>query len=237
MKVKINMAKILEVKNLQVRFGQDIVHNNLSFSVEKGEMLTILGPNGAGKSVLLKALLGILPYMGEIVWYGSPSIEYLPQNLTNLAIKNLPITVEDFFRLKGGNYSIYEITKFLEMVGLKADILRKPSTTLSGGQFQRMLVAWVLISKPDVLLLDEPTAGIDIGGGENIYSLIDSIRIKSGLTVVLVTHDIHIVYAHSNNVLCLSRKNHTCFGKPKTILNPKTLEKIFGMKIGFYQHR
>lgn len=230
------MGKILEVKNLHVSFDQDIVHNNLSFSVERGEMLTILGPNGAGKSVLLKALLGILPFKGEVIWHGSPSIEYLPQNLTNMAIKNLPITVEDFFKLKDVHYNISEISKFLELVGLNTDILNKLSTTLSGGQFQRMLIAWVLIAKPDVLFLDEPTAGIDIGGGESIYSLIDSIRAKSGLTVVLVTHDIHIVYAHSDNVLCLSRKNHTCFGKPKTILNPKTLEKIFGMKIGFYQH-
>ena len=230
------MGKILEVKNLHVNFGEDIIHNNLSFSVERGEMLTILGPNGAGKSVLLKALLGILPYKGDITWHGSPRIEYLPQNLTNLAIKNLPITVEDFFKLKDIHYSISEIAKFLKLVGLDVDILKKLATTLSGGQFQRMLIAWVLITNPDVLFLDEPTAGIDIGGGESIYSLIDSIRVKSGLTVVLVTHDIHIVYAHSDNVLCLSRKNHTCFGKPKTILNPKTLEKIFGMKIGFYQH-
>jgi zinc transport system ATP-binding protein len=148
----------------------------------------------------------------------------------------LPITVSDFFDLKEGNYHLEEKLTALKWVGLDADILKKTAANLSGGQFQRMLVAWVLISQPSILFLDEPTTGIDIGGGENIYSLIDGLRKKSQLTVVLVTHDIHIVYAHSDNVLCLRKKGHACFGQPKEILTPQMLENIFGMEIKFYQH-
>ncbi|MEN8253355.1 MAG: metal ABC transporter ATP-binding protein [Patescibacteria group bacterium] len=232
------MNKLLEVKNLKVILDHEVIHDKLSFSIKEGEMLTILGPNGAGKSVLLKVLLGLLPYdKGKIIWHKKPRIGYLPQNLNRLAVKNLPLTVEDFFKLKDIVYSHQEITNSLQSVGLENTILKKPIHILSGGQFQRMLISWVLISKPNMLFLDEATAGIDIGGDENIYSLIDTLRLQSPLTVVMVTHDIHVVYAHSDTVLCLKRKSHACFGKPKTILTPQLLEKIFGMEVKFYEHQ
>jgi len=231
------MNTLLEVKDLQVKLDHQVILNGLSFKVKQGEMLTILGPNGAGKSVLLKVLLGLLPYKGEITWHKNLSIGYLPQNLNYLSVKNLPLTVEDFFKLKDPTLNRQKIIKALKVVGLKQSVVKKSANTLSGGQFQRMLVAWVIISKPDILILDEPTTGIDVGGGENVYTLLNTLRKKSPLTIIMVTHDIHIVYAHSDTVLCLKRKNHTCFGKPKTILTPQMLEDIFGMKIKFYQHQ
>ena len=160
------MNTLLEVKNLKVELDREVIHKDLSFILEEGEMLTILGPNGAGKSVLLKVLLGLLPYKGEVIWHKKPRIGYLPQNLSHLAIKNLPLTVEDFFKLKEGVMSKKLIIEALEMVGLDSSVYQKGASTLSGGQFQRMLIAWVLISKPDVIFLDEPTSGIDIGGGQ-----------------------------------------------------------------------
>ncbi len=231
------MNTLLEVKNLNVNLDGEEIIKNLSFQVAQGEILTILGPNGAGKSVLLKTLLGLLPYEGEIIWYQKPKIGYLPQGLNQLSVKNYPLTVADFFALKNPGPSLEEITKYLLLVGLEKDILLKTAGSLSGGQFQRMLVAWVLISHPHILFFDEPTTGIDIGGGETIYSLLHAIWEKERLTVFLVTHDLSIVYKHSTNVLCLTRKRHFCYGAPKEILNAEMLEQVFGREIKIYEHK
>ena len=235
--IKISMEILLEVKNLIVNLDGERVIENLSFQVAEGEILTILGPNGAGKSVLLRTLLGFLPYEGEIIWHQKPKIGYLPQGLNQLKVKNYPLTVEDFFALKNPLPTHEEIHRFLHLGGLEKDILHKTAGSLSGGQFQRMLVAWILISHPQIIFLDEPTTGIDIGGGETIYSLLHTIWEKEKLTIFLVTHDLNIVYKHSSHVLCLSRKGHTCFGMPKEILTSKTLEQIFGTEIKLYEHQ
>ena len=230
------MNMLLEVKNLNVNLDGEKVIQDLSFQVAQGEILTILGPNGAGKSVLLRTLLGLLPYEGDIIWHQKPKIGYLPQGLTQLKVKDFPMTVQDFFALKDPLPTSKEINQFLQLVGLEKNILFKTAGSLSGGQFQRMLVAWVLISHPNVVFLDEPTTGIDIGGGKTIYSLLHSVWVKEKLTIFLVTHDLNIVYKHSTNVLCLSRKRHSCFGEPKEILSPGTLEQIFGTEIKLYKH-
>lgn len=230
------MDKLLEIKNLRIELDNHLIHNDLSFSVNEGETVTILGPNGSGKSVLIKAILGLLPYEGDISWSKKVSIGYLPQSLNQQSVKGMPLTVKDIFDLKQTTHSRQEIISSLEMVGLSADILAKNAYILSGGQFQRMLIAWILIDKPEVLFLDEPTTGIDIGGGENLYSLLHKLQQENHLTIILVTHDISIVYKYSSNVLCLSQKKHLCFGEPKSILTPKTLEQVFGMEIKFYDH-
>ncbi len=227
---------LLEVKNLTVKLEENIILENISFKVKEGEILTILGQNGIGKSVLIKALLGLLPYTGEIIWHRKPKIGYLPQGLNQIMTKGLPLTVQDFFMLKNSSPTVESIIKFLELVGLPKDILLKKTGVLSSGQFQRMLVAWVLISRPEVILLDEPITGIDIGGEDTIYSLLEQIQKKRKLTIFIVTHDLNIVYIHSTNVLCLSREKHTCFGHPKEILNSEMLKNIFGRNIKFYEH-
>ncbi|MBA4320601.1 MAG: ABC transporter ATP-binding protein [Flavobacterium sp.] len=227
---------LLEVKNLNVDLDQERVIENLSFKVNEGEILTILGPNGAGKSVLTRTLLGFLPYSGSIAWDQKPKIGYLPQGLNQLKVKDLPLTVQDFFALKNLLPKNDEVVRFLHLVGLDEGILHKRAGYLSSGQFQRMLVAWVLISHPQIIFFDEPTTGIDIGGGETIYSLLHSIKEKEKLTIFLVTHDLNIVYKYSNHVLCLNRKGYSCFGAPKEILSPKTLEHLFGTEIKFYEH-
>jgi zinc transport system ATP-binding protein len=230
------MSKLLEIKNLNVVLDGHIVHNNLSFSVNEGDTITILGPNGSGKSVLLKAILGILPFNGEIIWNKKVSIGYLPQNLNQQAIKGMPLTVKDIFDLKEPVHKTDEVIKSLKLVGLDAKFLFKNAYTLSGGQFQRMLIAWVLIDNPQVVFLDEPTSGIDIGGGENLYSLLHKLQQTQKLTIFLVTHDVSIVYKYSKKVLCLSQKKHLCFGEPKSILTPNMLEQVFGMEIKLYDH-
>jgi zinc transport system ATP-binding protein len=199
--------------------------------VKEGEVLTILGPNGAGKTVLLKALLGVLPYKGEIVWKKGVRIGYVPQRLP--FIKDIPMTVKEFFKLKRASEK--ETREILSSVGFKENFLNKEIGELSSGQFQRILIAWALVGNPNVLLFDEPTAGIDIGGEETIYSLLAKLKEKRNLTILLVTHDLSCVFKFSNYVICLNRCP-ICQGVPKEILTPEILSKLYSEEVKFYQH-
>ncbi|MEJ2031531.1 MAG: metal ABC transporter ATP-binding protein [Deltaproteobacteria bacterium] len=225
---------LLEVKNLEVTLDGSPVLSGLSFSVEEGEFLTILGPNGSGKTVLVRALLGLLPYDGQLNWHRKTRVGYLPQGLNQLSVRDLPLTVKDFFALKKLNPD--EILKYLSLVGLEGGVMNKRAGYLSGGEFQRMLVAWVLASRPDVLFLDEPTTAVDIAGGETIYSLLEDIWQEQKLTILNITHDLNIVFAHSTHVLCLSRFGHRCYGIPKEVLTPDVLNDIYGANVKFYTH-
>lgn len=228
---------LLKVQNLSVELGGEEIIKKLSFQVSRGEILTILGPNGSGKSVLLRTLLNFLPYKGEIVWNKEYRIGYLPQGLNQLLTKGLPLTVEDFFKLKNPAPKKNEVIRYLSLVGLTENVLSKIIGNLSGGEFQRLLMAWILIGQPEVLFLDEPTTGIDMDGGETVYSLLKKIRRQKNLTIILVSHDLNVVYGFTDKVLCLSRKAHTCFGTPHEVMSPERLENIFGAKIKFYEHK
>jgi zinc transport system ATP-binding protein len=230
--------KILEVKNLSVKFGEEEVIKNLSFEVEKGEFLIVLGPNGSGKTTLFKAILGLIPSSGEVIWQRGkiPKISYLPERLSRERFYDLPITINDFFKFK--EESEEKISYVLEAVGLEPkEILNKNPVNLSSGQFQRMLIAWSLIKEPEVLFFDEPATGVDIGGEETIYSLLEKFWREKGITIFLITHELNIVYKYATNVLCLSKKGFCCFGKPKEILTPDSLEKIYGAEINFYDYK
>lgn len=225
------METILKVKNLSVFLDGEQIIENLSFEVKEKETLTILGPNGAGKTVLLKALLGLLPYQGEIQWRSGIRIGYVPQRLP--FIKDFPLSVREFFELK--KVPNKEISAVLEAVGITEKKFSGKVGELSSGQFQRILVAWGLVGNRQVLLFDEPTAGIDIGGQETIYALLEKLTKERGLTVLLVTHDLSIVYRQATNVLCLN-KNLLCYGPAREILTPKLLSQLFGGEIKFYPH-
>lgn len=224
----------MDVKNLRVTLDGAPVLSDLSFTVNEGEFLTILGPNGSGKTVLIKSLLGLLPYQGEVIWHKKTKIGYLPQGLNQLSVRDMPLTVGDFFALK--QLPREEVLKHLSRVGLTSGVLQKRAGYLSGGEFQRMLVAWVLASRPNVLFLDEPTTAVDVAGGETIYSLLKNIWREQELTIFNVTHDLNIVYAHSTHVLCLSRLGNTCYGVPKDVLTPEVLNEMYATDVKFYTH-
>jgi zinc transport system ATP-binding protein len=223
----------LEVKNLTVELGNQKIIENLSFEVKRSETLVVLGPNGAGKTTLLRALLGIIPYQGEVVW-SVKNVSYLPPNELLQRKEILPLTVEDFYGLK--EISKERAFESLKSVGLEEKLFRERIANLSTGQFQRLSIAWALVDRPDTLLFDEPTSGIDIGGTETIYSLLHSFWEKYKLTIILVTHDLSVVWEHADNVLCLNKKG-ICYGIPNQALTTENLRELYGVGVKYYQHK
>lgn len=229
---------ILEVKNVSVAFGKHAVLSNVSFSLRKGEVIAVIGPNGSGKTVLLKTLLGLLPHMGSVKWAKGAAIGYVPQQFE--IDFGLPLTVKEFFALRARRFWFTErdflahVTHELASVGLPETVLEKRLAELSRGQLQRVLIGWSLVGHPAVLLFDEPTSGIDIGGEETIYSLLHRLQDERGIAVLLVSHDLHIVYRYANSVLCLN-KQMVCFGAPDAVLTPEQLRKLYG-EVEFYHH-
>jgi zinc transport system ATP-binding protein len=228
------METILAVENLAVRFGDAEVIGHVSFSLPKASSLAIIGPNGAGKTVLFKALIGALPSQGSIRWAPGARLGYVPQKLD--IERDLPITGRDFLRAKAAvsKAPAEDILRVLARVSLKPPILDKLIGTMSGGQFQRLLVAFALLGNPNVLLLDEPTAGVDEPGQETLNEMMHRLQ-EEGVTILLISHDLTVVYRYATNVLCLS-KEHSCFGAPREILTPETLQTIYGTQVGFYVH-
>ena len=238
---------ILNVKNLGVSFGDDQVLKDLSFSINQGDVLAVVGPNGAGKSVLFRALLELIPYSGQIKWQKDIKISYVPQKFA--IDRELPLSTGEFLKFKKKNK--VDIINVLKSLGVGAEhkndserhsrhlqqhVLNQRLGWLSGGQLQRVLIAWALLDNPDVLLFDEPTAGIDIGGEETIYNLLKKLHEERGLTMLIISHDLNIVYKYANDVLCIN-KEMICHGIPSEVLDPAALAELYGGEAGFYQHK
>jgi zinc transport system ATP-binding protein len=225
----------LEVANLSVQFGRTKVVVGLSFEVPRGSSLAIVGPNGAGKTVLFQTLIGALPHEGSVRWAPGTRIGYVPQKLD--IERDLPVTGDDFIRAKAAvtGASRRDASRAFGLVGLGAPVAAMPIGTLSGGQFQRLLVAVALVGQPTTLLLDEPTAGVDEPGQETMNETVERLRREEGLTVLLISHDLSVVYRYASNVLCLGRGT-ACFGAPKTVLTPAMLEQLYGTPVGYHAH-
>jgi zinc transport system ATP-binding protein len=229
------MRTILSVTNLTVTLGQRSVVKNLSFELHAGEALAILGPNGAGKTVLLRALLRLLPYEGQIKWAEEARIGYVPQKIS--ADLQLPVRLSDLLETKAHFLKLppEEAGKVAAVVELAPELLNRNMSILSGGQFQKALIAFALLGRPNVLLVDEPTASLDELTEERVYELLHRLRQEQGITVVLVSHDLSIVYRYATRVLCLN-KTGVCFGAPKQVLTPEALEALYSAPPKYYQH-
>lgn len=231
---------ILEVNNLSVILDREVLLSNVSFSVEKGAALAIIGPNGAGKTLLFRALLSLVPYEGAIKWKEGTKIGYVPQKFH--IERDFPLSVKEFFLLKSKNFwlrkkdFVEHLNHELSLAGIEAGtgFLEKRMGELSGGYLQRVLIAWALLEHPDVLLFDEPTTGIDIGAEETIYNILHKLQKERGTTVILISHDLNVVYRHSTEVLCLN-KALVCHGVPAKVLNSEQLASLYG-EGGLYHH-
>jgi len=212
---------ILRVSNLSVTIQDQIILDNINFEVKKGTTLAIMGPNGAGKTVLFRALLNLVPYSGKIEWRDKIKTGYVPQNLS---AGDIPISVKEFLSFKDAS----NIENSLSAVGLDSkNILDKRLGVLSGGQLRRVLIAWAIIDKPDVLLFDEPTTGVDLDSEESIYMMLRDLSKKYGITVIIISHDVHIVTEYSDYMLALN-KCMNFFGESKELKNPSLQTIIYG---------
>ncbi len=227
---------LIAVKDLSVRYGAQTVLSHVDMSVEPGEIVTIVGPNGSGKTSLFKAIIGAIePGAGQITRRAGLRIGYVPQRLH--IDQTLPITVERFLRL-GGKISRKACQDALSAAGV-ADLLKRQMTGLSGGQFQRVLLARALIGGPEILLLDEATQGLDQPGSAAFYKQIEAVRNDTGCAVLMISHELHVVMSASDRVICLN--GHVCCaGTPAVVASAPEYRALFGTGTGgalaLYRH-
>lgn len=209
------MSNILKVDNLNISFNEHSIIKGLNLEIARDTTLAVVGSNGSGKTVLFKCLLGLIPYSGNVTWADDARIGYVPQKLS--VSKDLPLTVQEFLNLKENNNS--KILNVLSEVGFhkRAEetehfhsdtrVLDAKLSSLSGGELQRILMANALLGEPNVLLLDEPTAGVDIEGEKTFYSLFRELKKDSDLTIIFISHDSEVVKEYSDKVLRLGHKH------------------------------
>lgn len=227
--------RLLSVRSLSVAFSTRVIIHDLTFQVTPGQSLAVIGPNGAGKTVLLSALLHLVPYGGEIHWSPGARIGYVPQKVA--ADRQIPLQARDLMQTKASLLKLpaTDLDDVSREVGLTPELLNTHIGKLSGGQFQKALIAFALLGRPNVLLFDEPTASLDELSEERIYELLHNLQTEKGMTVILVSHDLSIVYRYADMVLCLG-KGHACLGPPREVLTPKMLEDLYGAPAKYHLH-
>ncbi len=216
---------LVEVRGLDLRLGARLVLSGIDLTLGPGEIVTLVGPNGAGKSTLVRAILGLLrPSKGTVWRRPGLRIGYLPQKIEVDPI--LPLTVRRFLALTATRGRGAESAKVLAEVSA-TELMDRALADLSGGEFQRVLLARALLRTPDLLVLDEPLRGVDFGGQIALYDLIGSLRSRHGLAVLLVSHDLHIVMAATDRVICLNR-HICCSGEPEAVSRDSEYLNLFG---------
>jgi len=220
----IDRTKLVSARALHVeRAGQEIL-DGVDIDIAGGEIVTLIGPNGAGKTTLVRVLLGLeRADDGEMFKAERLRIGYVPQRLE--LDRALPMTVARFLSL-GTEADARRITASLAEVGAP-HVAASQLSALSGGEVQRVFLARALLRQPDLLVLDEPVRGVDQAGEAELYRLIGRLRAERGFSVLLVSHDLHVVMAASDRVICLNR-HVCCSGVPTTVARHPEYERLFG---------
>jgi zinc transport system ATP-binding protein len=233
--MSVESTPLISGSQLGLQFGERTILSNVSLSLNKGEIVTLIGPNGAGKTSLVRVVLGLQkPSSGELIRQNKLRIGYMPQKLHIEA--SLPLTVHRFLRLASkDNLAIEES---LQLTGI-AQLINSPMQSLSGGETQRVLLARALLRKPDLLVLDEPVQGVDVAGQSALYRLIADIRDQRGCGVLMVSHDLHLVMAATDTVICLNQ-HVCCHGHPESVTEDPAYLELFGQTtqsgIAVYTH-
>lgn len=215
---------LITAENLCVAQGDAIIVDGVDIAVRRGEIVTLIGPNGAGKSTLAKALLGLLPPLsGRIVRAPGLAVGYVPQRFAPDPV--LPLSVRRLMTLtrRAGEG---EIVAALAETGV-AHLVGRDAHDLSGGELQRVLLARCLLGNPDLLILDEPVQGVDFAGETALYGLIGDVRQRRNCGILLISHDLHVVMAAADRVVCFNR-HVCCHGPPESVARHPEYERLFG---------
>ena len=219
-----DVQPLLEVSEANLVLGKRLLLEKVNLKIGPGEILTIIGPNGAGKTTLLRVALGLQkPTDGTVIRKPGLTIGYMPQSLH--LDPTFPLSVKRFLTLACNN-NLAKVLPLLDEVGA-AHVLESAMQTLSGGELQRVLLARALVREPDLLVLDEPVQGVDVHGQVELYQLISRIRDQRGCAVLMVSHDLHLVMAATDQVLCLNR-HICCSGTPESVTNDPAFVELFG---------
>jgi zinc transport system ATP-binding protein len=242
---------LVTIRDLQVELGGNPILRGLDADLARGRITAVIGMNGSGKTTLLRAILKEVPYAGRITFHcghdhSRPQprhVGYVPQKL-NIDAK-LPLTVRDLLALALQRRPLFlgisrrvraEMVRLLERVWVPPALLDRPVEKLSGGELQRVLLALALQPEPELLLLDEPAAGVDFQHQEKFYELISLLNRETGVTIVLVLHELSVVSLHAHHVLCLTEGRVECQGPPQEVLSKEVLARTFGAEMGVYPH-
>ena len=229
-------APLVSAQNVSLVLGGQLVLDAVSLTVSPGEIVTLIGPNGAGKSSLARVLLGLVePTRGKVSRQAGLSVGYVPQRFA--VPETIPLTVRRLLTLtrRAGEA---EIARVLQETGI-SHLAATPVTALSGGEQQRALIARALLRDPDFLVLDEPVQGVDFIGEAQLYRLVSDIRARRGCGILMVSHDLHVVMAESDRVVCLN--GHVCCeGGPETVKGHPEFARLFGREaaraLAVYSH-
>lgn len=229
-------SRLLEVNSLNVSFAMNKVLHDIDLVVTAGEIVTLIGPNGSGKTTLVRTALGLVNASSGSIWR-KPGLRigYVPQSITvDVA---LPLSVRRFVTL-GPNVGPDAASRALEELEVTM-LQERPVQSLSGGEMRRVLLARAMAHHPELLVLDEPTAGVDVGGQADLYALIEELRKRHGCAVLLISHDLHLVMASTDRVVCLNR-HVCCTGTPQDIAEHPEYLTLFGnhheAKLAVYTH-
>ena len=228
---------LLTLDNIGLVRDERAILSRIQLTVARGEIVTLIGPNGSGKSSLVKIAVGLLrPNTGTRQLSPNINIGYMPQALK--LDKSLPISVQHFLQLTAHRPKIPQIVTALAEVGVER-LLKSSVHSLSGGEWQRVLLARALLQQPDLLVLDEPMQGVDLTGQEELYNLLADVPKRHGCGILMVSHDLHLVMAATDKVICLN--GHICCeGHPEAVSTHPEYLRLFGWQgskgLAVYSH-